>query len=167
MIELDWRAVLTAVTAFVATLAGPFVIGGWVLAGGVVAAILTARSVFRGDEADVTAAVATGGAVILGSLLVGHAAAFAVAASVFGGAELAAMGRWMQLDHDAPVGREITNTLATIGVGSAAGAAAVGAAQLHAAPLLANIALAVTAVLAGLALVVLQLRRRGVAARSP
>ena len=146
MIEIDARATAAAAAAFVAVLVGPAVIGGWVLAAGLITAILIARSVFRGDESDVTVAVAVGGATIVAALFVGHDAATVVAASVFVGSELASMGRWAQLDRHVPFGRELARTAGSIGLGLAGGAAAFGAGHLRTTPLVANVALVLVVV---------------------
>jgi hypothetical protein len=117
-----------------------------------VAAILTSRSVLRAEEGDVTTAIVAGGIVVLIALARGgHGAAFATAAGVFAGAELAALGRRLGVDHDAPAAPEVTATAATIGVGLAAGVVVAAIASIRASAPVANVALA-TVILLGLAL---------------
>lgn len=158
MIELDVRAVVVAVVVFAVTVAGPATVGGAVLAIGVIAAAFAVRSVFRGNESDVTVAVAVGGAAIAVSLFAGIGAACAVAASVFAGSEVAAMGRWIQLDRDIPIGRELRRTVGSIALGLGGGAAVLGVAQLPTAPAVANAALVLLVIGVGVAAVIMRRR---------
>ena len=109
MIEIDARVpIVLGVIAGIATLAAPAAVGSWVLAAGAVAAILTTRSVLRTEESDVTTAIVAGGGVVLIGLAPhgdGHVAPrSAICAGVFAGAEIAALGRRLGVDHDAPAG---------------------------------------------------------------
>ncbi len=158
MIELDVRLVVIGICVAVATAATPLAIGGGIAAAGLLAAILAARSVVRGDEGSVTFAIVIGGLVAAGTAGHGRLAAMLVGAGVFVGAELAALGRRLGIDPEAPAGPEVLITLSTIGLGIAAGAL-VGVVSLwRAAPPLANAMLVLLVLLGGVAFVVRQLR---------
>ena len=141
-------------------LAAPAVMGGWLIAAGLVAAILTARSVLRTEEGDVTTAIVVGGIVVLIALTGGHAEAFATAAGVFAGAELAALGRRLGVDRDAPAAPEVGATAAAIGVGLAAGVVVAAIGSVQASAPVANVALAAV-ILLGLALLATRAWRAG------
>ena len=153
MIEIDTRVAILAALAGLATLAAPVAIGGWLIAAGVVAAILTTRSVLRSEEGDVTTAIIVGGLLVLLTLGHGQLAAFAVCAGVFAGSEIAALARRLGVDRDAPASPEVRGTAVTIGVGLAAGAVLAVVATIRASAPVANIALVAIIVL-GLALLV-------------
>jgi hypothetical protein len=149
VIELDARVVVLAAVAGVVTAAAPFAVGGGVLVAGLLAGFLAGRSVLRAEEADVTTAIVVGGLVALLALSHGHAAAFAVGAGVFVGSEIAALGRRLGVDHDAPAGPELAIASMTVAVGLAAGAAVALVASVRASPPIANFAL-VVAITAGI-----------------
>ena len=147
MIELDARVAVLAAFAAVATLIAPVALGGWMIVLGVLAAILTARSVLRSEEADVTTAIVVGGLMTLIALSHGHLAAMACCAGVFVGSEIAAIARRLGVDHDAPAAPELGATAATIAVGVAAGAVVAAVGNIRASAPVANAALVATIVL--------------------
>jgi hypothetical protein len=137
----------SAVLAGVVGLIAPVVLGGGILALGIVSAILTARSVVRSNEADVTVAIVAGGVLTAVAIGHGHLAAIACGAGVFAGSEIAALGRRFDESRDAPTAPEVAITATTIAVGSVVGAAIAVVATLRAGPAVANAALVAAAVL--------------------
>jgi hypothetical protein len=134
----------------VASGAVPVAIGGALAIGGVIVAIMAARSVVRSDEGSVTTAIVAGGLLAAATLSHGHWPAVATIAGVFIGAELAACGRRLAIDPESPTAPELAITAATIAVGLAAAAAVAVISRWRAAPPLANAAL-VALLLAGTA----------------
>lgn len=161
MIELDARVVVIAALAGIATLIAPLAIGGWLIALGAVAAILTTRSVLRSEEGDVTTAIVMGGLTTWIALSHGHVAAIACCAGVFAGSEIAALARRLGVDHDAPAAPELRATLLTIGVGVAAGAVVAVVANVRASAPVANAALGATILLGAVLLAVRAWRAAG------
>lgn len=158
MIELDARVAALAVLAFIATAAVPAALGGGVLVAGLAVGLLAGRSVLRAEEADVTTAIIAGGLLVAIALTRGHHAAFGVCAGVFAGAEVAALGRRLGLDHDAPAGPEVAISASTIGLGLVAGAVVALVGNVRAAPVIANIALVAAVIIGVTALAARRLR---------
>ena len=102
--------------------------------------------------------IGIGGLVVLVSLTRGSWPAIAVAAGVFVGAEIAALGRRFGVDHDAPAGPEVRITATTIAVGLGTAALVALVAIIRASAPIANIALALGLVLGVVILAVNHLR---------
>ena len=147
MSRLDPRVVGTATLAGVVSLIAPVTLGGAILALGIVSAILTARSVVRSNESDVTTAIVAGGVLTAFALGHGHLAAIACGAGVFAGSEIAALGRRFDVGRDAPTAPEVVITATTIAVGAGVGVAIAVVANVRASPAVANVALGVAVVL--------------------
>jgi hypothetical protein len=150
--RFDARVIGFAILAGVVTLIAPIALGGGLLALGIVSAVLTARAVVRSQEGDVTTAIVAGGVLTAIALTRGHLAAIACAAGVFAAAEIAELGRRLDVDRDAPTAPELAITATTIAVGVAAGAAIAVVASLRASPAVANAALVSAVVLGGIVL---------------
>jgi hypothetical protein len=159
MIRIDLRLVVVMAFVAVATAAAPVALGGAIAVAGVVVAILAARSVVRGDEPSASTAIIGGGLVAASALSHEPTQALLVVAGVFVGAELAALGRRLAIDPEAPAGPELRITLATIGMGAAAGAVVAVVSLWHARPAVANVALVVLVLCAAIAFGARQLRR--------
>jgi hypothetical protein len=147
MRRVDARVVATVVLAGVVSLIAPVALGGAVLAVGIVSAILTARSVVRSDEGDVTLAIVAGGALIAFAITDGPGAAIGCAAGVFVASEIAALGRRFDAARDAPTAPEVAITARTIAVGAVAGAAIAVVASVRASTVVADVALVAAGVL--------------------
>jgi hypothetical protein len=145
--RIDPRVVGSAILAGVVSLIAPVAIGGAVLALGIVIAILTARSVVRNNEGDVTTAIVAGGVLAAVALGHGHLAAIACGAGVFAGSEIAALGRRFDAGRDAPTAPEVAITATTIAVGAVVGVAIAVVAYVPASPAVANAALVAALVL--------------------
>ncbi|MEO5900939.1 MAG: hypothetical protein ABIR68_12540 [Ilumatobacteraceae bacterium] len=158
MIRVDLRLAVLMVLAAVATAAAPLALGGAIAVAGVIAAILAARSVVRGDETSVSTAIIGGGLVAASALSRGPSQAWLVVAGVFVAAELASLGRRLAIDREAPAGPEVRISLATIGLGVGVGAVVAVVSLWHARPPVANIALAALLVFALIAFGARQLR---------
>jgi hypothetical protein len=155
--RIDARVVGCAILAGAVSLIAPVVLGGGILALGIVSAILTGRSVVRSNEGDVTTAVVAGGVLTAFALGQGHLAAIACGAGVFAGSEISALGRRFDVGRDAPTAPEVAITAMTIGVGGVVGAAIAVVASVRASPGVANAALVAVVVLG---VVLLAARRR-------
>ncbi len=153
MSRVDPRVVGSAILAGVVSLIAPVALGGAVLALGIVSAILTARSVVRSNEGDVTTAIVAGGVLAAVALGHGHLAAIACGAGVFAGSEIAALGRRFDTGRDAPTAPEVAITATTIAVGAAVGVAVAIVAYVPTNPAVANAAL-VAALVLGVGLLV-------------
>ncbi len=158
MTQLDVRVLSAAVLAGLATTAAPFVLGGNILAAGLVAGFLAGRSVLRTEESDVVVALVIGALVVLVSLTRGSWPAIAVGAGLFVGAEIAALGRRLGVDHDAPAGPEVKIVATTIAIGLGAAALVALASTIRASASIANIALVLGLVLGVVILAVNRLR---------
>jgi hypothetical protein len=154
--RIDPRVVGSAVLAGVVSLIAPVALGGPILALGIVSAILTARSVVRSSEGEVTTAIVAGGVLTAVAVGDGHLAAIACGAGVFVASEIAALGRRFDESRDAPTAPEVAITATTIAVGVVVGAAIGVVATVRASPAVANIALVAAGVLG---LVLLAARR--------
>ena len=137
----------SAVLAGIVCMIAPVALGGGILAVGIVSAILTARSVVRSTEGDVTTAIVAGGVLTAVALGNGHLAAIACGAGVFAGSEIAALGRRFDVGRDAPPAPEVAITATTIAVGAVVGGAIAVVAQVRASPAIANAALVAAVVL--------------------
>ncbi|MCU1504623.1 MAG: hypothetical protein JWM12_3977 [Ilumatobacteraceae bacterium] len=154
MIDLDLRIILVAILSAAATAAVPALVGGGIAALGALAAILIARSVVSSDEGSVTLAIVVGGLMALATVSHGHVDTWGVGASVFVGAELAALGRRLAVDPEAPALPEVRITLSTITIGLAAGAFVALVSLWRATPPLANVTLVVLVLVGGAAFAV-------------
>lgn len=146
---MDARVFGLMILAGLVTLAAPIAVGSWVLAAGAVAAILTARSVVRTEESDVTTAIIGGGVVVL--IALGHGdgqfAALAICAGLFAGTEIAALARRLAVDHDAPAAPELRTSALTVVVGLAALVVIAAVGSVKASAPVANVALVAVLVL--------------------